>query len=924
MLGENEQTLLSFVIHVDNLVQAKELILRLKDGLCESGCKGEIFVIDGICEPASREWMLQWQASEEMILLENESALQGESFRMGANRASGRFVMCLTAEQDFEPQQLTAALLHLSEIAKKTPLFSEPLVAMRPVYVDKDGTEKKYFGAKREFRGAAPKCISLEKSPDAFSLYPLGYFYPANRLKEAVFDERLPEDALMQVLVRLLCEEMSYWLLPEKILSHEATPNCWFAYPAQFSKSWYLNTMEYFLADFLNENSPLCAQYMVMYLIQLRYSCNLNERDKSILQGEEKQRFFDLTREALRYVSDSVVAKWNIAGMKISEQSLTTFYFRMKYNTPKLFPEITYREEDHNLLGKINGASVGDIRQKHLLIQVIYYDGKNLTIDAKFTGSYLFHPEQISFIAKVNGKNYNTRTNHVYSLVKVFNETIDRNFTFQGVLPSELFSNDVNKFQFYLVYEGREFPVHSLFSRPQSKLNRAFSATYYAFDKKMLQYDVANDIYVVTKATRSRIFVNECKLMWQFIKKKRRHKYGILCAGMRAVYWLTKPFYEHRRIWLTQDKLFKAGDNGEYFFQYVMQHRKGENGVKLYYVVNGDSPDYLRLKKQYPKNVLRFNSLRHRLTALHADMILATHVDTLHCNGFTKQAQLYFKDLFNGRVACLAHGLTIQKIAQYQNRTFDNTVLYFFASKYEVENVKHEIYDYYDPDMLKLTGHARYDGLYNKDKRQILITPTWRRSFTTGAAKKGSTYGHSETFKNSDYFKLYNGLINDERLIAAAKEHGYRIMYLLHPAMSSQLEDFDKNDYVDIVAATSAISYEQVLTESSLMVTDYSGVQFDFAYMKKPVVYYHPSVLPPQYESSGLKYETMGFGPICTEHEQIVDVLCSYMARNCVLEEEYCRRVDDFYAFSDHNNAARIYEEVIAFQKRYPKVNDIF
>lgn len=924
MKEKNTQTLITFAVHADDLERAGELIPRLRDGLRESGCAGELIVIDAICEPASREWMRQWERSERLLLLENETALQGESFRMAAERAEGRYLMCLTAEQDFAPEKLTAALLHLAELAKTAGEGEEPLIALRPVYAAKDGKQKKYLGAKREFRGSEPLYISLEESPDAFSLYPWGYFYPTAGLRRASFSEELPEDALMQVLVELLCGAKAYWLLPETILTHEPTPNCWFEYPAQFSKTWYLNSMEHFLARALDEHSPLCAQYMILYLIQLRYSCNLNERDKSILQGEEKRRFFELTRTALRHVSDEVIARWNIAGMKISEQSLTMFYFRMKYNDPCLFPELVYREEDHNLLGNMNGAPVGDINQKHLLVQVIYYDGANLTIDARFTGSYLFDPDKIYFVAKVNGANYRARTNRVYSLIKAFNETIGRDFTFQSVLPSESFSQDVNSMGFYLVYEGREYPIPSLFSRPQSKLNRAFSATYYAFDKKMLQYDVAKDVYVVTKATRFRVFVNECKLMWQFIKKKKKHKYGLLCAGMRAAYWLTKPFYEHKRIWLTQDKLFKAGDNGEYFFRYVMQNKRGDNGVKLYYVVNEDSPDYPRLKKQYPHNVLRFNSLRHRLTALHADMILATHVDTLHCNGFTKQAQLYFKDLFNGRVACLAHGLTIQKIAQYQNRTFDNTVLYFFASKYEVENVKHEIYDYYDPSMLKLTGHGRYDGLINRDKRQLLITPTWRRSFTTGAAKKGSTYGHSETFKSSDYFKIYNGLINDERLIAAAKKYGYRIMYLLHPAMSSQLEDFDKNDYVDIVAATSAVSYEQVLTESSLMVTDYSGVQFDFAYMKKPVVYYHPSILPPQYESSGLDYETMGFGPICTGHEQIVETLCRYMEKDCVLEKEYCRRVDDFYAFSDHNNAARIYEEVIRFQERYPKVNDIF
>ena len=55
-------------------------------------------------------------------------------------------------------------------------------------------------------------------------------------------------------------------------------------------------------------------------------------------------------------------------------------------------------------------------------------------------------------------------------------------------------------------------------------------------------------------------------------------------------------------------------------------------------------------------------------------------------------------------------------------------------------------------------------------------------------------------------------------------------------------------------------SYEKILTESSLMVTDYSGVQFDFAYMRKPVVYFHSPKLPPHYQEGGFSYETQGFG----------------------------------------------------------------
>ena len=106
------------------------------------------------------------------------------------------------------------------------------------------------------------------------------------------------------------------------------------------------------------------------------------------------------------------------------------------------------------------------------------------------------------------------------------------------------------------------------------------------------------------------------------------------------------------------------------------------------------------------------------------------------------------------------------------------------------------------------------------------------------------------------------------------------------------------------------MNFEKILTEASLMVTDYSGVQFDFAYMRKPIVYYHPNELPPHYDAGGLQYETMGFGPICKTHEEIVTQLCNYMEKNCQIEEEYIKRANDFFAYDDYNNCERIYQSI--------------
>ena len=99
------------------------------------------------------------------------------------------------------------------------------------------------------------------------------------------------------------------------------------------------------------------------------------------------------------------------------------------------------------------------------------------------------------------------------------------------------------------------------------------------------------------------------------------------------------------------------------------------------------------------------------------------------------------------------------------------------------------------------------------------------------------------------------------------------------------------------------------------MVTDYSGVQFDFAYMRKPVVYFHSPKLPPHYQEGGFSYETQGFGEICRDPEETADLLCTYMEQGCALKPEYKERQDAFFAFDDHENCKRIFQDAMEYRK---------
>ena len=216
--------------------------------------------------------------------------------------------------------------------------------------------------------------------------------------------------------------------------------------------------------------------------------------------------------------------------------------------------------------------------------------------------------------------------------------------------------------------------------------------------------------------------------------------------------------------------------------------------------------------------------------------------------------------------------------------------------------------------MIRLTGVPRYDGLVNDDRRQILITPTWRNYIALPSEGKNNSRPYFDGFKETAYYQVYNDLISDRRLLETAKKTGYRILYLVHPNICEQEVDFTRQEGVEIISALD-VNYEKILTQSSLMVTDFSGVQFDFAYMRKPLVYLHHKDIPKHYEEGIFTYDTMAFGEICQTNEELVDVLCEYMKDGCRMKDVYRKRADDFFAFRDHDNCRRIYDVMLEYQR---------
>src|SRR5690606_24065673 len=103
--------------------------------------------------------------------------------------------------------------------------------------------------------------------------------------------------------------------------------------------------------------------------------------------------------------------------------------------------------------------------------------------------------------------------------------------------------------------------------------------------------------------------------------------------------------------------------------------------------------------------------------------------------------------------------------------------------------------------------------------------------------------------------------------------------------------------------------YYKLFNESSLMVTDYSSVSFDFAYLRKPILYFHfdqEEFYRNHFTKGYFDYEEKGFGPVIKNFNDMVGELIKAIENDCQLDDLYRERIDSFFAYSDKNNSQRV------------------
>lgn len=348
-------------------------------------------------------------------------------------------------------------------------------------------------------------------------------------------------------------------------------------------------------------------------------------------------------------------------------------------------------------------------------------------------------------------------------------------------------------------------------------------------------------------------------------------------------------------IWLIGERMNTYQDNGMYFFKYL-QNTHPE--IESYYVI---SKDYSGLVDS--ENVLRYNSFKHKVYFCAARVYANSHYDAAYPR--TCLTQKRYRMASKTQNVFLQHGITCSDVSQYYGKAASDINMFVCAVPIE-KTVAMRDFGYQD-DETPLTGFARFDGLNAANaKSQILLMPTWRRSL--------QDYSNGE-FVASEYFKRLKDLLSSEWLQEFLQKHDMCLKFAPHYEMTPYLYLFEdlKDGRIDIVN-TSQVSVQTLLKESALLITDVSSVQFDFAYMQKPIIYYqwdYEEITKAHLGKGYFNFDTDGFGPICKTLESLKDTLENMANTNWQMSADYLQRVDAFFKYRDTKNCERIYNAIM-------------
>lgn len=383
---------------------------------------------------------------------------------------------------------------------------------------------------------------------------------------------------------------------------------------------------------------------------------------------------------------------------------------------------------------------------------------------------------------------------------------------------------------------------------------------------------------------------------------KLKIKYSVVLIYSMMIYFISlivRNRKAYSNIWLIGEMDDTAQDNGYHFFKYVRTHYPE---MACYYLLNKNSVDIRNIEDL--GNVIYRKSFKHILYLFLAKKHIGTHdYRHWHYPGYGNAFDKCFGKKIKGEFIQLQHG--IMHIRSERGFHYDQQKYYdkIVVSSEKEKNLLKEYFKHPEENLI-ITGLARYDNLVDTSKGNKIITimPTWRKGL------------RNKNFEKSNYYLKWMEILKDPYLNQVLEDHNIILQFYLHIKLQPYTQLFEANQGNNIrILKHGTKNVQDILKESNLLITDYSSVSLDFAYMKKPVIFYQFDYLSYLRSYAVLdwdEYKRSRFGFIGDNGEEIINKVIYYINNEFRLEDKYIDISKQYFKYRDTNNCERIFEAI--------------
>lgn len=391
---------------------------------------------------------------------------------------------------------------------------------------------------------------------------------------------------------------------------------------------------------------------------------------------------------------------------------------------------------------------------------------------------------------------------------------------------------------------------------------------------------------------------------WNKLKEVSAADFGHILLFLLALIpaWFYKK--KRRHLWLICENREEARDNGYWLYKYI---RENEPSCDAVYAIDPRSMDYKKVASL--GETIPYGTFKHWIYYLAAEVNISSQK-----GGKPNAAVCYFMEVYGIRKnlrVFLQHGIIKDDLpfVHYENSKIS---LFVTSTQREYEYVRD--YFNYPAGYVKLLGLCRLDNLHNAvtNERQLLAMPTWR-SWISPPSNGKAEYEGMQAIKGSEYYKGWNDFLQDSRLHCFLEEQDKFLIFYQHREMRKFPGLFESNSKRIVIAEDDSYDVQELLMESAYLITDYSSIAMDFAYMGKPLSYYqfdYEKFREKHYSEGYFSYEADGFGPVCHTKEELMDVLLACAGNGFSEEEIYEKRRREFFTLKDRDNCKRNFEAI--------------